>query len=125
MSRRRLALWAVGAVFAFSLLLSALAVRELTAEGTCPTGEFDTVAVERLGREWVPPRLLCRVTLRDGSTHNASVNYWPAFAFTGASGIAIVVLLVQHRRPRDRSNGSSEPPAPEPHAPEPDIAENG
>jgi hypothetical protein len=93
--------------FAFFALLSGLATRELTSDSSCPTGEFDTVHVVRLGREWVPPRMLCQVTLRNGQTHNASVNYWPAFAGLLATGVAATVWTLSSRgRPAAREAGS-------------------
>jgi hypothetical protein len=72
--------------FAFFLLLSVLAVRELAGDTSCPTGEFDTAEVKRLQTEWLPPSLLCEVTLTDGETHQARTQYWPAFAGAAATG---------------------------------------
>lgn len=100
MTTRRLAAWLVAGLFLFAVLLSGLALRELADASRCSTGEFDTVRVERLGREWLPPRVLCEVTLEDGSTHTASVNYWPAFALLALSGSAAVAIALQARRER-------------------------
>jgi hypothetical protein len=77
--------------------LSVLAVRELASDASCPTGEFNTVEVKRLQTEWLPPRLLCEVTLKDGSQHQARINYWPAFAGALISGSAATWWTIRNR----------------------------
>lgn len=104
MTARRALVWGLGAVLAFSVLLCLLALRELADDSRCSTGEFDTVQVERISRRWLPPGLDCEVTLRDGSTHEASVEYWPAFALAVVSGAGLVAVILW-RRPETSVQG--------------------